>query len=262
MGRVLRFCSWNIQVGLRRESVLEVFRHHPDLQKLDVLALQEASTHLAQEDASSIANVLGSDYRAYQHVYHFLHARPQANGLVWNETSVRLTAIDHHTLPNPSQVAVPRAEKALLSRLRRQPRVNLVGEGLWGERTLRVCAAHLDVVGYRFKQSQFRAVLNELRGRAPADVTILAGDFNTFAVGGHPNWGTLKRDAAELGLKPISDKIKWTQSVRSERVRTLRLRQKLDEIFVASSTPYRARVWTLDIDGSDHLPVVAELEFD
>lgn len=262
MSRVLRFCSWNIQVGLRRDAVLDVFRHHPDLRRLDILALQEASANLKQEDAASIANVLGSHYRAYQYVYHFLHARPQANGLVWNETSVQLNAIDHHTLPTPSEVAVPRAEKALLGHLNRQPRVNLVGEGVWGEASLRVCAAHLDVMGYRFKQSQFRAVLNELRARPPADVTILAGDFNTIRLGGRPNWNTLKRDAAELGLEPISDQIKWTQAVRSERLRTLRLRQKLDEIFVASRAPYRAHVWTLEIDGSDHLPVIAELEFE
>lgn len=256
MSQTLRFCSWNIQVGMKRAALLEIMRHQPDFRQLDVLALQEASAHAQGDDASGIARLLGAGYDSYQYVYHQLGERPQANGLVWNKTRTHFTAISHHTLPSHHQVAVPRAERAVLNRLKRQPRVNLVGDGAWDNLSLRVCAAHLDVVGYRFKQRQFRAILDELRARPPVDVTILAGDFNTFRIGGRPNWDTLKRDAAEQGLRAISDEIRWTQSVRS-----LRLRQKLDEIFVHSTRPFHTRVWTLEVDGSDHLPIFAELTF-
>ncbi len=260
MSRTLRFCSWNIKVGEKRAAILDVIRQHPDFRRLDVLALQEASAHLNGEDASNIADILGEGYRAYQHVYHFLKARPQANGLVWNETRVQFQALDHHTLPGYSDVLVPRAERAVLRRLKPQPRVNLVGEGAWGDLTLRVCAAHLDVVGYRFKQRQFHAVLDDLSSRAPTDLTILAGDFNTIRIGGRPNWNALKLDAARAGLRVISEDIQWTHLVRAARLRRIQFKQKLDEIFVGSTRPYRARVWTLDVEGSDHLPVFAELE--
>lgn len=254
MAGILRFCSWNIQVGLKRAQVLELVASHADFRGLDLLALQEASEHAHGDDASSIAHALGIEYASYHHVYHQLGARPQANALVWNSTRIRMDSIEHHTLPRYEQVTVSRAERAVLNRLRHQPRVNLIGDARWNGCTLRVCAAHLDVLGYRFKQRQFRAVLEDLNLRPPVDLTLLAGDFNTLRIGGHPTWAELKRDAAELGLYAISDKIRWTQAIRA-----LRLRQKLDEIFLACAQPYQTRVWTLDVTGSDHLPIFADI---
>jgi endonuclease/exonuclease/phosphatase family metal-dependent hydrolase len=254
MAHVLRFCSWNIQVGMKRAHMLELVAGHPDFRGLDLITLQEASAHAHGDDASSIAHALGGAYASYQHVYHHLGARPQANALVWNTARVQLDTIEHHTLPRHEQVAVPRAERAVLNRLKHQPRVNLIGDGTWNHLTLRVCAAHLDVLGYRFKQRQFRAVLEELNVRPRLDLTILAGDFNTIRVGSRPTWAQLKRDAAELGLVAISDEIRWTHAVRA-----LRLKQKLDEIFLASVKPYETRVWTLDVNGSDHLPIFADI---
>jgi len=37
------------------------------------------------------------------------------------------------------------------------------------------------------------------------------------------------------------------------------MKQKLDEIFVASARVFHARVWTLEVEGSDHLPIFADL---
>lgn len=254
MPQTLRFCSWNIQVGMNRAQVLELVASHADFRGLDLLALQEASVHAHGDDASSIAHALGIAYTSYHHVYHQLGTRPQANALVWNSARIRMDAIEHHTLPHHEQVNVPRAERAVLNRLRRQPRVNLIGDGKWNDCTLRVCAAHLDVLGYRFKQRQFRAVLDDLNARPRVDLTLLAGDFNTLRIGGRPTWAELKRDAVEFGLRAISDKIRWTQAIRA-----LRLKQKLDEIFLASTQPYQTRVWTLDVTGSDHLPIFADI---
>lgn len=255
MSHTLRFCSWNIQVGVKRAELLDIVANHSDFRTVDLIALQEASAHANGDDASSIAKTLGEAYTAYHHVYNHLKTRPQANALVWNTGRVQFSRIEHHQLPNHREVAVPRAERAVLNRLKGQARVNLVGEGGYGEQfSLRVCTAHLDVLGYRFKRQQFRAVLDDLRARAPVDVMILAGDFNTFRIGGKPTWAQLKHDAAELGLRAISDDIKWTQAVRA-----LRLRQKLDEIFVSTTRTCHSRVWTLDVQGSDHLPVFAEI---
>jgi endonuclease/exonuclease/phosphatase family metal-dependent hydrolase len=255
MSHTLRFCSWNIQVGIKRAHIMEIVAQHSDFRNVDVIALQEASAHAQGDDASSIAGVLGATYTSYHHVYNHLKTRPQANALVWNTTRVHFHAIEHHTLPNHSQAVVPRAERAVLNRLKGQARVNLVGDGGYNENfSLRVCTAHLDVLGYRFKRQQFRAVLDDLRARSQVDVLILAGDFNTFRIGGKPTWAQLKRDAAELGLRAISDDIKWTQAVRA-----LRLRQKLDEIFVSTTRACHSRVWTLDVQGSDHVPIFAEI---
>lgn len=241
---------------MRRAALFDIIKHHPDFRKLDILALQEASAHEHGDDASSIAHGLGEEYASYHHIYHHIKTRPQANALVWNSQRVHFDAIEHHSLPTLKQSSVPRAERAVLNRLKPQPRVNLVGDGAWGDISLRVCAAHLDVIGYRFKRQQFLSVLEELRGRPKVQLTILAGDFNTFRIGGRPTWAQLKRDAGTLGLHAISDEIIWTQAIRA-----LRLRQKLDEIFVGSARPYQAKVWTLDVNGSDHLPIFANIAF-
>lgn len=255
MPATLYFCSWNIQVGLRRDALMKVIRDHPDFHRLELLALQEASAHALGDDASGIAGILGQDYASYFHIYHQLKQHPQANALVWDKRRVRLDAIERHTLPSHLEVNVPRAERAVLNRLKRQPRVNLVASGEWRGHTLRVCTAHLDVLGYRFKRQQFAAVLEDLRSRPPVDLTILAGDFNTFQIGGHPTWTQLRRDAGALGLQAITGPILWTQHMPR-----LRWRQKLDEIFIACARPFQARVWTLDVRTSDHLPVFAEIQ--
>lgn len=242
---------------MKRAQILDVIRYHRDFRNVDLIALQETSANAHGDDATAIAGTLGGAYTSYQYIYNHLKTRPQANGLVWNTARLQFDSVEHHILPNHTQVHVSRAERALLNRVKRQARVNLVGQGLFENYSVRVCSAHLDVFGYRFKRQQFRAVLDDLGSRPPADLSILAGDFNTIRIGGKPTWAQLKRDAAELGLRAISDDIPWTQAVRA-----LRLRQKLDEIFVASSRPIRSKVWTLDVEGSDHLPIFAEISID
>lgn len=239
---------------MKRERILDIVRNHRDFRNVDVIALQETSANAQSDDASAIARALGKSFTSYQHIYHHLKARPQANGLVWNTERVHFDAVRHHVLPNHTQVRIPRAERALLNRVKHQSRVNLVGYGTFQNHTLSVCTAHLDVIGYRFKRQQFRAILDDLRSRPDAELSILAGDFNTFRIGGKPTWAHLKHDAAELGLRAISDEIPWTQAIRA-----LHLRQKLDEIFVASRCPIHSKVWTLDVQGSDHLPIFAEI---
>lgn len=240
---------------MKRAHILDVIAHHHDFRNVDVIALQEASAYAQGDDASSIARLLGENYHAYHHIYHQLKTRPQANALVWNTAHIRFDTIEHHVLPTSRQVMLWRAERAVLNRLKTQARVNLVGNGAYENFSLRVCTAHLDVLGYGFKRQQFRAILDDLQARSRVDISILAGDFNTFRIAGRPTWAQLKRDAAAQGLRPIADQIRWTQ-------KTLRVKQKLDEIFVASARPYQTRVWTLDVHGSDHLPIFAELTFD
>lgn len=254
MSYTLRFCSWNIQIGMKRAQLMEIVRAYADFQKLDLVALQETSALGTRPDAASIAEILGATFTSYQNVYHHHGARPQGNGLVWNTRRIQMHAVEQHLLPRVQQTKISRLERAALRPLNRQNRMNVVAEGAFDGLSLRVCSAHLDVLGLRFKRQQFHAVLEELRRRPAVELMILAGDFNTFRIGGRPNWNGLKREAAELGLRAISDEIAWTQAVRS-----LRFRQKLDEIFVASSHPFRSRVWTLDVNGSDHLPVFAEI---
>ena len=62
----MRICTWNIQLGLRLEAVLDAVAGHPDFGKVDLLALQESSIHDGRPDAEAIAEVLGPEFRSFQ----------------------------------------------------------------------------------------------------------------------------------------------------------------------------------------------------
>lgn len=254
MSTTIRFCTWNVQLGRRLERVLGVMARVPDFASVDVLALQEASVREANHDAEAIAQTLGSTFRHHQETYHYLRNRAQANALVWNTARVQLDTIDSLALPKRYEVALSRNEGAFLRAFPIQGRAALVSEGTFGSVSLRVCSVHLDVVGFAHKRAQFNAVIQELEARPPADMTIVGGDFNTFRFGSRPDWRALKSRAAQAGLEPISDAIPWTAGIRS-----IRFRQKLDEIFAGSNRRIQTRVWTLDVKGSDHLPLFADI---
>lgn len=257
MPLTLDFCSWNIQIGQDLGRVLHAVREVPDFRSLDLLALQEASRHHDRDDAQVIAGALGPDHAHHEVVYHYLAGQAQANALVWNTTRFAARQIETVRLPRHHEVELPRAERMLLRALPFQPRISLMVEGQWSELSVRVYVAHLDVVGFRHKHEQFKAILDDMRARTPVDLTLLAGDFNTFRLGRQPSWDHLKQDALRAGLREITGAVQWTQSLRR-----LRIRQKLDEIFVGSPHSFTTRVWSLDIHGSDHIPIFAQIGVD
>ena len=254
MGESLRLCTWNIQLGLQRELILDAIRRQPDFAGLDLLALQEASVGGEREDAKLIAAALGSAYECYQVTAHHLGGRPQANALVWNTARVRVTQKDSVKLPQVREVKLSRSEGALLRALPAQPRISLVVEGSLGAESLRVYVAHLDVLGFAHKRQQFYRVIDDARARAPVDLTIIAGDLNTFRFRSRPSWTELVHAAEAEGFYELTSQIRWTHSAPR-----LRLKQKLDAIFVGRSRPFRYHCWALEIPGSDHIPVFAEL---
>jgi endonuclease/exonuclease/phosphatase family metal-dependent hydrolase len=121
---------------------------------------------------------------------------------------------------------------------------------------MRVYVAHLDVLGLAYKREQFYRILGDARVRQPSvDLTILAGDLNTFRIRSRPSWAGLTAAAELDGFRDLTTAIEYTHHT----VRRARLRQKLDAIFVRRSRPVHYRSWSLDIPGSDHIPVFAEI---
>jgi endonuclease/exonuclease/phosphatase family metal-dependent hydrolase len=119
----LTLCTWNIQLGARLDRVLDTVSHTPEFQRLDVLALQEASDHDGLEDAAQIANCLGRAYAHSQVTAQHVAGRQQANALVWNRSRVCATQAGSFELPDMRDVAgVRRLEARVLRRLPRQRR--------------------------------------------------------------------------------------------------------------------------------------------
>ncbi len=253
MTETIRVCTWNIQLGRQLDTILDALGYGRDFAELDLLALQEASIH-GQEDARRIAARLGPQYDCYQITAHFLAGRAQANALVWNTERVQVQVQDHVRLPHAREVKLSRREHALLRMLPSQTRLSLRAEGTLNGKTLRLYVAHLDVIGFAHKRAQFTHILTDARNRAPADLTILAGDLNTFKIRSRPTWWELRAAAEAEGFQDLTGEIRWTHTIPS-----LRLKQKLDAIFIQPTQPVRYRAWSLDVPGSDHIPVFAEM---
>ena len=250
----LRMCTWNIQLGLKLELILDAFRHDPNFAGLDLLALQEASLHDHIPDARTIAAALGPGYDCYQVTAHLLGGREQANALVWNTERVAVKTRDSVRLPFAREVRLTRTERTILRALPLQQRISLVVEGALGSELFRIYVAHLDVVGFAHKRHQFGHILNDARHRPPVALTILAGDLNTFKIRSRPSWSQLIAAATAEGFQDLTSEIRWTHAVRP-----LRWKQKLDAILIRYTGPLDYRSWSLDIPGSDHIPVLAEI---
>jgi endonuclease/exonuclease/phosphatase family metal-dependent hydrolase len=255
MTHTLRLCTWNIQMGRRLDHLLLLLAQHTDFDGLDLLALQEASEHGHRTDAYRFARALGPQYEYLQVTAHVLRGQAQANALIWNSRRIQIDA--HHVLglPHHGEVTLPRAEHALLRALPRQKRNSLVVEGRVGGESLRIYVVHLDVVGFTHKREQFASVLSDAGKRSAVDTTLIAGDLNTFGTGKRPSWAPLRAAAAGERFEDLTKAIRWTQAVRS-----LHLRQKLDAVFARQTRPAHHRAWTLDVHGSDHIPVFVELD--
>ena len=232
---MLRIATWNVAFGHKLPVVLESVRALPER---DLISLQELSIHDGRIDAQSIASRLGGSWRFEQVTAQVVAGRTQANGILWD------ASLDTIDLPTPSG--------RVMRALPLQRRNAVVATLRMGALRLRFYAVHLDVFGIAHKHAQLAAVLDDASGRATADLVLIAGDMNTYGIGGRPRWAELRRLAAAARFEEVTSGIGWTH-------RALGVRQKLDAVFAApQGLPHRA--WRLPLPGSDHVPVLVDLE--
>ncbi len=238
---MLRLATWNVQFGKRLALVLAGLDALP---RLDLVALQELSAHGGQDDAEVMARRMGPAWRWAQVTAQVVSGRPQANGFVWDAHTVAALQVEAVPLPTPSG-RVMRA----LPQTRRNA---VVMEARIRHHRIRVYAVHLDVFGITHKHAQLAHILADASSREPVDLILIAGDMNTYGIAGRPRWSELRRLAQTAGFEELTVRIGWTH-------RGLGVRQKLDAIFAAPpGIPYRS--WRVALPGSDHIPVLLELE--
>jgi endonuclease/exonuclease/phosphatase family metal-dependent hydrolase len=244
----VRVCTWNIQLGLRLDAVIDAVRNRDDFHGLDLLCLQEASVHTGLTDAERIAEALGAGYGHFQATAQLRRGVEQANALIWRRDSFDLGEPEIVSLSGPAPARMTRAERTLLRAIAPQQRIAIRAESA----ALRVYVVHLDMIGFRHKLEQLGAVISDMTARLPVPVTVVAGDLNTFGPPGLQLWRRLAAAASEAGLVDI------TREVR----RTHWTAQKLDAIFLRAELPFGCSAWALDVKASDHMPVFAEVEFE
>ena len=242
----MRICTWNIQLGLRLDAVLDAVTTHADFTALDMFAIQEASVHDGRQDAETIAQAMGPDYRYFQATAQMLRGRDQGNALIWRATDFAPVTPKVVTLSGTASVPVSRAERTLLRAIPPQRRIAIRAESP----DLRVYVVHLDVIGFTHKLEQFKAVIRDMAAQPAVPLTVVAGDLNTFGVPRLQMWHRIRAAARSAGL------VELTKSIR----RTHWTAQKLDAIYVRAEAPFKHRAWVLKVRASDHLPVFADID--
>jgi len=242
----MRVCTWNIQLGLRLDAVLDAVRTRADFKDLDLFCLQEASVHSGRTDSARIAEAMGPGYEYFQVTAQVHRGLEQANALVWRHETFQPGQPKVVSLSSSTAANMRRLERTLLRAIAPQRRIAIRAESS----DLRVYVVHLDVIGYEHKIEQLRAVIADMAARPHVPLTIVAGDLNTFGPPGLRLWRKLAATAEEAGLVEVTREVKrthWTS-------------QKLDAILAHADAPLASRPWALNLRASDHQPVFAELD--
>ncbi len=249
----LRICTWNIKRGQYLPILLREVASNDVFSGLDFVGIQESLIHDNVEDASEIAEILGPQYKYFQENIEIKKNMFQGNAFIWNSNKIKITKKNSFFLPDVYGLHLPKWEKMLFRLVPKQERNCIVVEGKFGKKSIRVYVTHLDVFGYYHKRAQLKAIFTHSESQKPVDLTCIIGDFNTFKVASRPRWKNLSVDAKEAGFLDLTTEIVWT-FVRPG----VRFKQKLDSIFIKPfNYPYKS--WSLDIKGSDHIPVFCDI---
>jgi endonuclease/exonuclease/phosphatase family metal-dependent hydrolase len=251
---ILRLCTWNIKQGQYLPIVLKEISNQKDFSGLDLLAVQESFVHNQIEDAEKIAKILGPQYNYYQENVRIQFGLLQGNALIWNTERIKIKNKSSFFLPDVYGKHLPRWEKMLFRFIPKQDRNCLVLEGSFKNKTIRIYVTHLDVLGFNHKRAQLNAIFEHDMVQSPVDLCIVVGDFNTFKFVSRPSWKNLAEDAREAGFTDLTTEIFWTFSRRR-----VRFKQKLDSVFI-KPFDFKYKSWSLDIKGSDHIPVFTTIE--
>jgi endonuclease/exonuclease/phosphatase family metal-dependent hydrolase len=102
-------------------------------------------------------------------------------------------------------------------------------------------------------------IIDDANTRKKVDIEIIAGDLNTFKYFNMPNWNSIREITKEAGFTDLTSEIAWTFS--DYRFTTSYFaKHKLDAIFIRySHAEFTSTSWSLDIAGSDHIPVFANI---
>lgn len=249
----LRICTWNIKLGIGLPLILEEIKRNEELKNVDILGLQEASVHNNIEDSSVIAKNLGKHYDYFQVSTDTLKGMPQANAIIWNKKTFDIEKVGSFSLPKKHQNKLSKIERLFLSFIKGRQRNSISVEGKFQNKTVRVYISHLDVVGFSHKLSQINSILTDNESSKKADVTLIMGDLNTFKLRSRPTWIKISDSIEKKGFKDLTSDVLWTFKFSK-----IKVSQKLDAIFLKpNNIDYKS--WTLDVSGSDHIPVFADI---
>jgi endonuclease/exonuclease/phosphatase family metal-dependent hydrolase len=183
----LRATAWNIERGLRLESIIRVFREHPVISQSDVLLLTELDYGMARTDnrfvAREIAEQLGLNY-VFSPCYINLN---KGSGLEVHTIGENTQALhgnalfSRYPLTGAHMFALPNGKDKMRDNEKRLgSQTATIADVLHPSGTVRLVSLHLDAHStQRHRQRQMRLLLEHLDSLRPQLPVLIGGDWNT-----------------------------------------------------------------------------------
>ncbi|GEM_PF-4873232 len=278
----MQFISYNIHMAVRLPVILSEFKKRDLMTKTAIFCLQEASVNGLKNSCDEILESFPMLPLAYKfEPCNELNGKIQANGIIYRKDifePVSYSAIQLPTLPKIFQLI----GISIFWKRRIEPRIcqNLLLKTQDGK-YVRILNTHLDFLGgWMHTFQQLGKILHIFRKkRKMADVTLLCGDFNTMIfrkrhkkyrekllefLAIHHLYDMTKHIKNTYQFKPAEVKKFVAAPFFSQLVGYLRIpiRQKLDWILIyrKDKTQKIPDAQVLSMPGSDHLPLVANIE--
>lgn len=252
----INLATWNINLGLKFDTVLKQIQSEESFAHLDLLFLQEVSQSDTQKVVTKLQQKGSLPYLSLQSTAQNIKKRDQGNAIIWNQAKFKLNTAWTLPLPNYRQTSHTGRETTLLKRVAPQKRIALMCELKYQEYSLRLYSLHLDVLGWQHKVDQLARVLDLDSHLAPVDLTLIAGDFNTISNRFLPPHTAMHSLIKTHGFMELTTDIKYTFTAARNRSK-----QKLDFIFIKTKLKYTSQSEAIETNASDHLPVFSTIKF-
>ena len=184
---LIRATAWNIERGIRFESIMRVFKEHPVISRSDVLLLTELDYGMARTDnrfvAREIAEQLELNY-VFSPCYINLN---KGSGLEVHTTGENTQALhgnaifSRYPLQGAHLLALPNGKDKMRDNEKRLgSQTAAIADVLHPTGTVRLVSLHLDAHStQRHRHRQMKIVLDHLETLRPQFPVLIGGDWNT-----------------------------------------------------------------------------------
>lgn len=269
----LTIATYNILFANEAEKIIENIVQMTK-EGVNIFCLQELINITNEEFIiDRILKKLGENWKAVYHVGPEYSKLSIGSGVLWDSTIINMYESEKILLPKIKKFdyferlyykivgvpAIPLQRKALSCYFTK------------GQKQFRVTCVHLDNIGGPFHRRKQLSYLVSFLKKNAMDQEIICGDFNTFDL---LKTGYEKKLIHRLFDKEFidaTDKVGWTSDIYNIDFRTsvkifpwliktfhIHIRRRLDYIWVKHIQILSCA--KRNVSGSDHLPVVAELQ--
>jgi endonuclease/exonuclease/phosphatase family metal-dependent hydrolase len=186
-GSLIRATAWNIERGLRLDSIIRVFKEHPVMSRSDVLLLTELDYGMARTEnrfvAREIAEALGFNY-VFAPCYINLNKGSglEAHTAGENEQALHGNALfSRYPLRNAHSLALPNGKDKMKGKEKRLgQQAAVIADMDHPSGMVRIVSLHLDAHStQRHRHLQMKLVLDHLESLRPELPVLIGGDWNT-----------------------------------------------------------------------------------